>query len=205
LGGQVNSQPVPVTLPDGSTQFVSRGPADVNSFFLGGYGSILSQILHRNFPNYSVGVQLSMPLRNRSAQADFITDQMNYRQSQIQDKQLLNNIKVNVVRARTDLSQARAAYDSSVEARQLQEQTYTGTRRRYELGTSTIIDLLTTQRDNTTRELSEANALNQYIHAKVNLENVLGEILKDYDISVDEALKGNVSRPPDPIPAVLKP
>jgi len=87
----------------------------------------------------------------------------------------------------------------------LQEQTYAGTRRKYELGTSTIIDLLTTQRDNTTRELNEASALNQYIHAKVNLENVLGEVLSDYDVSIDEAMKGTVSRQPDPIPAVIRP
>lgn len=205
LAGQINPQPVLVALPNGTTQFQPRGPADVNQFFLGGYGTILSQILSRNFPNYSVGVQLSVSLRNRSAQADFATDQLNYRQSQIQDKQLQNNIKVNVVRARTDLSQARTAYDTGVEARQLQEQTYAGTRRKYELGTATIIDLLTTQRDTTTRELNEATALNQYIHAKTNLQNVLGEMLRDYDVSVDEALKGSVSRRPDPIPAVIKP
>lgn len=205
LAGQLNMQPVPVTLPDGSTQFVTRTPADVNQYFLGGYGTILSQILRRNFPNYAIGVQLNIPIRNRAAQADFITDQLNYRQSQIQDKQLQNSIKVNVVRARTDLSQARAAYDNGVEARKLQEQTLAGTRRKYELGTSTIIDLLTTQRDTTTRELNEASALNQYIHAKVNLENVLGEMLGDYNVSIEEAMKGSVSRRPDAIPAVIRP
>jgi outer membrane protein TolC len=205
LAGQVNPTPIPVTLPNGTTQLVTRGPGDVNQFLLGGYGTILSQIFSRNFPNYSVGVQLTIPIRNRSTQADFITDQLNYRQSIIQDKQLQNNIKLNVVNARTALSQARAAYDTSVEARQLQDQTLAGTRRKYELGTATIIDLLTTQRDATTRELNEAGARNQYIHGKVNLENVLGEILQDYDVSIDEAQKGSVGRQPDPIPAVTKP
>jgi len=205
LAGQVNPLPVPVTLANGSTQFVTRGPGDVNQFLLGGYGTILSQIFSRNFPNYSVGVQLTIPIRNRSTQADFITDELNYRQQQIQDKQLRNNIKLNVVNARTALSQARAAYDTSVEARQLQDQTYAGTRRKYELGTATIIDLLTTQRDATTRELNESGALNQYIHAKVNLENVVGEILQNYEVSIDEAQNGQVKRQPDPIPAVTKP
>ena len=63
-------------------------------------------------------------------------------------------------------------------------------------------DLLTTQRDTTTRELNESSARNQYIHAKINLENVLGEILRDYDVSIDEALKGQVSRQADQPPAV---
>lgn len=205
LAGNVNLIPVPINGVNGSTQFVTRGPGDVNGFFLGGYGSILSQIFSRNFPNYSVGVQLTIPIRNRSAQADFITDELNYRQQQIQDRQLHNNIKLNVVNARTALSQARAAYDTSVEARKLQDQTLAGTRRKYELGTATIIDLLTTQRDATTRELNEAGARNQYIHAKVNLENVLGQILTDYDVSIDEAQNGQVKRQPDLIPAVPKP
>ncbi|PWU01940.1 MAG: transporter [Terriglobia bacterium] len=205
LAGQPNSLPVPVTLPNGTTQTFTRSAGDVNSFLLGGYGTILSQIFSRNFPNYSVGVQLSIPIRNRSAQADYITDQLNYRQQQVQDKQLQNNIKLNVVRARTDLSQARAAYDTSVQARQLQDQTLTGTRRKYELGTATIIDLVITQRDATTRELAEATAKNQYIRANVNLENVLGEILKNYDVDLDEAQSGTVKRAPDLIPAVTKP
>jgi outer membrane protein TolC len=92
-----------------------------------------------------------------------------------------------------------------VQARQLQDQTLAGTRRKYELGTASIIDLLTTQRDDTTRELNESTARNQYVHAEINLENVLGTILKDYDVSINEALKGTVSRPPDAIPAVTKP
>ena len=205
LAGQPNALPVPVTLPNGTTTTFVRGSGDVPGFLLGGYGTVLSQILSRNFPNYTAGVQLNIPIRNRSAQADFITDELNYRQSQIQDKQLHNSIKLNVVNTRTALTQARSAYDTSVEARQLQDQTLAGTRRRYELGTATILDVVITQRDATTRELAEVQALNQYIHAKVNLETVLGEILKNYDVSIDEAVKGQVSRPPDPIPAVPRP
>ncbi len=65
-----------------------RTPSTVNGFFLGGYGSFLNQLFSRNFPNYSAGFQLNVPIRNRANQADLITDELNYRQSQIQDKQL---------------------------------------------------------------------------------------------------------------------
>jgi hypothetical protein len=53
------------------------------------------------------------------------------------------------------------------------------------------------------RELSEASALNAYIHAKLNLQNTLGKILEDYNVSIDDAKKGTVGREPDPIPAVV--
>lgn len=173
-----------------------------NGYFVGGYGTMLSQLFGRNFPNYSATISLSIPIRNRAAQADYVTDQLNYRQQQIQDHQLRNNIRQNVINSRVTLSQARTAYDTSVEARKLQEQTLAGTRRKYELGTATILDVVITQRDTTTRELAEVQAKNQYIHAHVNLENVLGQILKNYDVSIDDAKSGTVGREPDLIPAV---
>src|SRR6202040_3513529 len=106
-------------LPSGQTQFVTRTPADVNGYFLGGYGTVLSQLFGRNFPNYSASISLTIPIRNRAAQADLITDQLNYRQQQIQDRQLHANIKQNVINARIVLENSRAAYNTSVEARRL--------------------------------------------------------------------------------------
>ena len=102
----------------------------------------------------------------------------------------------------TALTLARAAWDNAVEARKLQEQTQTGTRRKYELGTATILDVVITQQTTVARELSEANALNQYVHAKLNLQNVMGRILDEYNVSIDDAKKGTVGREPDLIPAV---
>jgi outer membrane protein TolC len=201
LAGSVNSLPVPVTGPTG-TGFVNRTPADVNGYFLGGYGTVLGQLFGRNFPNYSAGISLNIAIRNRAAQADYVTDQLNFRQQQIQDRQLHNNIRLNVINARTALTQARAAYDTSVEARRLQEQTFNGTRRKYELGTATILDVVIGQRDSTTRELVEVDARNQYIRARNNLQNILGSILQTYDVNIEEAKTGQVSRPADAPPAI---
>ena len=173
-----------------------------NGYFVGGYGTLLSQVFGRNFPNYSATISLSVPIHNRAAQADYVTDQLNYRQQQIQDRQLRNNIRQGVINSAVALSQARAAYDTSVEARKLQEQTLAGNRRKYELGTATILDVVITQRDTTTRELAEVQAKNAYIHAHLNLENVKGQTLKDYDVSIEDAKKGVVGREPDLIPAV---
>ncbi|HTP35261.1 MAG TPA: TolC family protein [Candidatus Acidoferrales bacterium] len=202
LSGDVNLVPVPITAGGATIGYRTRTTADVNPFFLGGYGTFLQQIFSRNFPNYSAGFQLNVPIRNRANQADLITDELNYRQQQIQDKQLQNNIKLNVVNAQTALRQARAAYDTSVEARKLQEQTLAGERRKYELGTSTILNVVLVQRDTTTRELAEVDAKSQYIKSRTAVDQVLGRTLEVYGVDVDEARKGVVSREPDMIPAV---
>jgi outer membrane protein TolC len=200
LAGQVNGQGVPTTLPNGQTVLQTRTAADVNPYFVGGFGTVLGQIAGRNFPNYSAGVSLTITLRNRSTQADLITDQLNYRQQQLQDKQLHNSIKLNVINAQTAVRQARAAWETSVEARKLQEQTLAGTQRKYELGTSTILDVVITQRDTTTRELNEVDALSQYNRARINLESILGTVLTDYQVDIEQAKTGVVGREPDPIP-----
>jgi outer membrane protein TolC len=202
LAGQVNTQPYPVTLPNGQTVMQTRTAADVNPYFLGGFGTVLGQVFGRNFPNYSAGVSLTITLRNRSTQADLITDQLNYRQQQLQDRQLHNSIKLNVINAQTAVRQARAAWETSVEARKLQEQTLAGTQRKYELGTSTILDVVITQRDTTTRQLAEVDALSQYNRARINLQSVLGTVLTDHDVDIEQAKTGVVGREPDPIPAV---
>ena len=46
------------------------GAAPPNALFLGGYGTVLDQLFSRKFPNYSASFALTVPIRNRSAQAD---------------------------------------------------------------------------------------------------------------------------------------
>jgi outer membrane protein TolC len=198
--GDVNSIPVPVTV-NGITQYVRRPESSVNQFFLGGYSTVLRQLLARNFPNYSAGLTLSVPIHNRAAQADMITDELNYRQSQIQDKQFQNNIRLGVINNWMTLSQARAAYDTSVEARRLQSQTLEGQRKRYELGSASILDVLIAQRDAINRELAEVDALSQYVRTRTNLQQVVGRILSEYSVDIQDAVAGVVKREPDLIPA----
>jgi len=205
-GGAITTVPQPYLGPNGTTLCCEKlTAAQVDQQLIGGYGTVLGQIFGRDFPNYSVGLSLTMPLRNRSAQADLITNELTYRQAQIQDKQLRNNIKLNVLNSFTSMRNARAAWETSVVARKLYDQTLAGTRRKYELGTATILDVVIAQRDDTARQLSEADALDQYERARTNLDQTLGKTLDTYDVNLDEAKKGVVSREPDLIPPAQKP
>ena len=202
LVGGVNDLPVPITSGGQIIGYRQRTAADVNSFFVGGYGSFLSQLFTRKFPNYSAGFNLNIPIRNRANQADLIQDELNYRQSQIQDKQLQNNIKLNVINAQIALKQARAAYETAVQSRKLQEQVLAGERRKYELGTSSILNVIQVQRDTTARSLTEQDLKSQYIKSRTALDNVLGKTLEVQNVDLGEALNGTVKREPDMVPAV---
>jgi len=204
-GGSISTIPQPFVNANGGVSYRQLTPADVNQFLIGGYGTVMSQIFSRNFPNYSVGFQLTVPLRNRANQADLITNELSYRQAQIQDKELRNNIRLNVLNAVTALRNARAAWETSVVARKLYDETTTGARRKYELGTATILVVVIAQRDDTARQLAEQDALNQYQRARTNLDQTLGRTLDDYNVNLDEAKHGVVSREPDLIPPAPRP
>jgi outer membrane protein TolC len=204
-GGSITNLPQPIVGANGGITYEKLTPAQVNQYLIGGYGTVLSQIFGRDFPNYSLGLTLTVPLRNRSAQADLITNELTYRQAEIQDKQLRNNIRLNVLNAWTSVRNTRAAWETSVVARKLFDQTLAGTRRKYELGTATILDVMIAQRDSTARALSEEDALDQYERARTTLDQTVGRTLDTYEINIEEAKRGVVTREPDLIPPNAKP
>lgn len=93
-----------------------------DAYFIGGTGTLLGQLARRNFPNYSAGFSLNIPLRNRAAQADYVTDMLQLRQTEIQLKRALNQVSVDVKNAVISLEQARLRYETAVNTRKLGEQ-----------------------------------------------------------------------------------
>jgi len=195
LAGDPNTIPIPIA-SDGTPLFSRSTP---NPYFNGNWGTVFSQVLGRNFPTYSLGFNLNVPLRNTAQRADMIKNQLDYRQAEIDAKQAENSVRLNVVNARIALEQARAAYETAVKARKLQEQTFAGTQRKYQMGTATFTDVALLQRDVVTSQTAETNALNGYIKARNNLDMVLGRLLEINHVDIQEAYKGKVGRPPDSI------
>jgi outer membrane protein TolC len=158
----------------------------------------------RNYPDYSVGFQLNVPLRNRAAQADVIRDELTLRQQEIRERQQVNQVRVDVQNALIGLQQARAAYQAAQKSRILQEQTLDAEQKKYALGASTIFFVIQAQRDLATAQGAEVSALTTYNRARVSLDSATGQTLVSNNIVMDEAFKGRVSRPPSRIPELDK-
>jgi outer membrane protein len=172
-----------------------------NPFFIGGYSTVLSQIFSRNFPNYALGFNLNIPLRNRVAQAQVINDELAYRQQQLQMQRLENQVRVDVQNALIALTQARAQYQAATKQRVLQAQTLDAEQKKLELGASTIYLVIQDQQALTQAESNEVAAKAAYAKAHVEMDRATGQVLTAHDISIDEAARGMVSRPPSAIPA----
>jgi outer membrane protein len=165
-------------------------------YLTGGYGNLLAQEFRRNFPNYSAGISLNIPLRNRAAQSDYATSEIEIRQDQLSMQKQINQIRVDVQNAMIGLQQARARYDAAVQGRKLSQETFDGDKKKLDLGASTSYQVVQDQRDLSSAESSEAQAMANYTHAQIALDQALGRTLDVNHISLDEAIKGKVSAPP---------
>ncbi len=160
------------------------------SAYLGGYGSVLDQIFARNNPTYGVGVQLSLPLRNRIAEADLARDELQVRQSQIRLRQLENQARLEVEDALIAMRRARSSYEAAVQARKLQEESLSAEQSKFEIGASTSFFVIQYESMLAQARSTEVAAASSYVKARAALARATGAILDENHISVAAAEKG---------------
>jgi len=162
--------------------------------YVGGYSNLLKQIFSRDYPNYSAGFSLNIPFRNRVAQADYVADQLQLRQSQLQYQKEVSQVRVDVKNAVIEVQQARARYETAVATRSLAQQTLEAEQNRFRFGESTIATVVQAQRDLASDQSAEVQAMANYTHAKVAFDQAVGQTLDVNGISMEEAAAGHVAR-----------
>jgi outer membrane protein len=171
----------------------------------GGYGNLLGQIFRRNYPNYSAGISLNIPLRNRAAQADYATSMIEIRQNELSLQRQINQVRVDVQNAVIGLQQARARYDAAVQGRILSQQTFDADKKKYDLGAGTPYQVVQDERDLASAQSSELQAMANYSHARIAFDQALGRTLEVNHVLMDEAISGHVKAASAPPPQGVKP
>ena len=169
-------------------------------FFIGGLGRALGQVFRRNFPDYSVGLSVSIPLRNRRAQADAANALLQRRQSQLRMQQQVNEIRREVQSAAVGLEQAHARYLAARATRELREKMLDGEEQKFKLGYSDTFKVVQRQRSLAQSRAGEILTRNEFVIERTNLDEITGQTLAANNVSIDEAHDGRVSKRPDPIP-----
>jgi outer membrane protein len=183
-----------------ATTGLVTAPPIADPFFVGGFGGILGQIFSRNFPNYTVGLNLTIPLRNRAAQANIATQTLTLRQNELQVQRQINQVRVDIQSALIALQEARAQYQTAVKQRVLEEQTVDADQKKLDLGATTVFQLIQDQRDLSTAGGNVVSAEATYAQARAQLDIATGMTLQNNNVQFDEAKSGQVSRPPSPLP-----
>jgi outer membrane protein len=165
-----------------------------NDFFIGGTGNVYGQIFRRNFPDYSAGFSLNIPFRNRAQQADYVTDQLQLRQNELQMQRSVNQVRVDVKTAIIGLQQARARYETAVDTRKLSEQTLEAEQKRFQAGVGSVAQVIQAQKDLANTQDAEVQAMANFTHAQIFFDAAMGRTLDVNHISFEEALAGHVKR-----------
>jgi len=161
-----------------------------------GYTDALSTLWGDKYPTYSVSLNVTIPLRNRTALAAQHRSELELRMAQEQVRQLENTIRVEVRDAQDAVRQNRAAVEAAQQARRLYEETMRAERMKYDEGASTTYNVLQTQKDLAGAEADLLSAMSAYQESWVELERVTGMTLVDLGIDVADAESGEVKHLP---------
>jgi outer membrane protein TolC len=160
----------------------------------GNYGTVLGQIFQGTYPTYTVGINVTLPVRNRVAQADVVRDELQVRQTQVRLKQLENQIRAEVEDALIALRRTRAAYEAATQTTHLQEESLAIEQEKFDVGLSTNFLVIQYQGYVAQARSTEVAALDAYVKARNQFERSIGVTLTNHNVVIDQAFKGVVPR-----------
>ncbi len=167
------------------------------------YGGTLDQLVTSVAPDKGVGLSLTIPLRNRAAQATQVRSEFEYRQAQLRIQQIENQIRIEVRNAQFGVQQNRASVASAQAALDLGRQSLDAEQKKYALGASTSTLVLQNQAAMTQAEVTLVSAQAAYEKAEVELDRAIGLLLDHAGIQIAEAERGEVTHAPN-IPHVVE-
>jgi outer membrane protein TolC len=168
--------------------FVDGGPV--------GYGSTLNQLFNGTAPDKGVGLSLTIPLRNREAQANQVRAELEYRQAQVRLHQLENQVRIEVRNAQFDVKQNRAAVQAAQYAMDFARQTLDADQQKLKVGLTTTTAILQDASILTTNESNLVSAKAAYEKSRVELDRATGLLLDHTGIDIADATRGQVTHLP---------
>ena len=183
-GSGLAGLPNPVCPPPGCT---SNVPLD--------FGGALTNTFNNSSPDYYVGLNLSIPLRNRVAKADQYRSELEYRQAELRLEQLKKQVRIEVRNAQYAVEQTGARVQAAGKARDLAQRSFDITKKEQDLGAGSSYQTLSAQRDLALAELDLVTAMTIFEKAKVELDRATGATLEHNGIQLQNAVTGTVGGP----------
>jgi outer membrane protein TolC len=161
-----------------------------------GLGDSLKDSFSLEYPEYAGGLTLSIPLKNRQAQADNLRAQLEGKQLKIGMQRSRNQIALEVRKSIIGLIQGKAQVEAAHQAVRLAREIYEGEKERLTAGASTSYQVILRERDVLAAEQAEVNAMVTYAKALVEVDRARGTTLERNGIEMEDALSGTISRMP---------
>ncbi len=160
-----------------------------------GFTGAVENAFNNSSPDYYIGLNLNIPLRNRVAKADQYRSELEYRQAELRREQLKKQIRIEVRNAQYALEQTAARVDAARKARDLAQRTFEIMQKEQTLGAGSTYQTMTAQRDLAVAELDLVTAMTVYEKAKVELDRATGSTLEHNGIETQDVMNGTANHP----------
>ena len=203
VGGDVNPT-VPNCATTTSTFCLdpTKAPPPFRSATTVSYGNTLSQTVSSTAPDKGIGLSLNIPIRNRLAQSNQVRAELEYRQAQVRQIQLENQVRIEVRNAQFDVKQNRVAVEAAQSAVDLARQTLDADQQKLKVGLTTQVTILQDAATLTTGESNLVSAKAAYEKSRIELDRATGLLLDHAHIDIADAARGQVTRLPS-VPYVV--
>jgi outer membrane protein len=197
VGGDVNALVPNCSATSGSFCFnPAKAPPPFQKTNSVGYGGTLSQLVNSTSPDKGVGLSLNIPLRNRLAQSNQVRAELEYRQAQVRELQLENQVRIEVRNAQFDVKQNRASVQAAQSAVDLARQTLDADQQKLKVGLTTETAILQDAATLTTGESNLVSAKAAYEKSRIELDRATGLLLDHAGIDIADATRGQVTHLP---------
>jgi outer membrane protein TolC len=160
------------------------------------YRNTFGSLFDSSSPDKGVGVNITIPLRNRRAQADQARSQMEYRQSQMRLQQLYTQIRVGIINGQYALTNDRAQVTAAQAGQDYALQSLDAEQKKYKLGASTSANVLQQERNLAAAENTLISDTAVYAKDRASLSQLLSNTLDKYGISLADTARGDVTQAP---------
>jgi len=167
------------------TVATSGAPTDL----IGGYGQDLKNLFGFSTRNITVGVAISLPLHNRTAEANLAGARIQRDQLAASYRSTDQAIEMDVRNAAQAVDTAQKRMVASRQARESAEQQLAGEQKLYEVGRSTTFLLLQRQNELTNARTSELQAQTDYNKALADLQRATASTLRINNVVVTDPTK----------------
>jgi outer membrane protein TolC len=172
------------------------GGTDIVGVVRGGLADAFGQLFGYNYTGYAVGFNLSIPLSNRSAQADNARAVTQRDSLEAKRTQLAQQIALDVRNAQTAVEMNRARITAAERALELANLQSEAEQKKFQLGISQLRFVLEEQRNVTDAETTHIQALVNYAKSLVDYDRAVGRTLRKNNIEIDKLAAGTDAQRP---------
>jgi outer membrane protein TolC len=167
-----------------------------------GFGNTFSNLFNSSAPDKGVAINIQIPLGNRVNQAIQVRSMLEYRQSQLALKSVENTIVIGIRNDVFTLENSRASVVAAQKARDLAVQTLDAEQKKYNLGASTSLNVLSDERDLAQAESTLVSSMTNYAKARVQLDRDTAQTIDRNNIKIDETVTGEIKSQPN-VPGIM--